>query len=50
MRALRVAGDPEVRGLRGAPDDTPMRVRLQRQLPADRVPGVSPGTVVTLRG
>ena len=28
MRALRVAGDPEVRGLCGALDDTPIRVRL----------------------
>ena len=42
MRALcvRVAGDPEVRGLCGAPDDTPIRVRLYRQLHVDRVPDI----------
>ena len=35
MRALRIAGDLEVRGGCGAHDDTPIRVRLHRQLPVD---------------
>ena len=50
MRALRVAGDPEVRGVCGALDDTPIRVRLHRQLPEDRVPDISSGTIVAVRG
>ena len=50
MRALRVAGDLEVRGLRGALDDTPIRARIRRQLPVDRVPDISSGTIVALRG
>ena len=44
IRALRVAGDTEVRGLCEALYDTPIRVRLHHQLPADRisdVPGVN---------
>ena len=40
MRALRVAGGLEVRGLCGALDGTPIRVRLHRQLPAGRVPDI----------
>ena len=42
MRALRVAGDIrfENRGLRGALEDTPIRVRIHSQLPADRVPDI----------
>ena len=42
MRALRVrvAGDPEVRGLCGALDNTRIRVRLHRQLPVGRVPDI----------
>ena len=39
-RALRVAGDLVNRGLRGALDDTPTRIRLHRQLPADRTPDI----------
>ena len=40
MRAIRVAGDPKVPGLCGALADTPIRVRLHHQLPADRVPDI----------
>ena len=49
MRTLRVAAVLGNRGLRGALDDTPIRVRLHRQLPADHVPNII-GTTVTMRG
>ena len=39
-RSRRVAGNLEVSGLRGALDDTPICVRLHRQLPVGRVPGI----------
>ena len=38
--APRVADALEVRGLCGTQDDAPTRVRLHRQLPADRVPDI----------
>ena len=40
MRAIRIAGDPEVRRPCGALDNAPIRVILHRQLPVGRVPDI----------
>ena len=49
MRALHVAGDLEVGRLCGTLDDTPIRVRLHRQLPSGRVPDILGGGRRTAR-